>query len=101
MRMMITLNMDAADGSRAIHDGTLGKVMEAFMRDYKPEAAYYTAMDGERTAWFVVDMPDSSHMPSIAEPFFNRLNARVSFRPVMNAEELRIGLKRFSEPGEE
>jgi hypothetical protein len=70
--------------------------MEAFMRDHKPEAAYFTAQGGDRTAFFVVDLPEASAIPSLAEPFFMALNAHVDFRPVMNAEDLRAGLQRLA-----
>lgn len=64
------------------------------MRDYKPEAAYFTTQGGDRGAIFVVDLPDASGIPALAEPFFMGLNAHVDFRPAMNADELRTGLQR-------
>lgn len=94
MRTLITVRIGAEAGNRAIKDGTLPKVIEAFMRDHKPEAAYFTTEQGERGALFVIDLSDPSAIPVIAEPFFMGFDARVTFRPVMNADELRAGLQR-------
>jgi hypothetical protein len=45
----------------------------------------------------VVDLKESSEIPSIAEHFFSRLNAAVELIPVMNAEDLREGLARIGQ----
>ena len=47
---------------------------------------------GDRTAYFFVNLTEVSGIPSIAEPFFMNLNAKVEFVPVMNAEDLAKGL---------
>jgi hypothetical protein len=92
--MMLTINIPTEDGNRAIKDGSLAKIMENFMRQYKPEAAYFGTQNGERTAYYVFDMADPSDLPSIAEPTFMGLNARISLQPVMNAQDLQAGLKK-------
>jgi len=88
MRTLLTVTIGADAGNRANKDGSLAKVIEAFTRDFKPEAAYFTTTGGDRTAYFVFDLKDPSAMPSVAEPFFMALNAHVGFRPVMNAADL-------------
>jgi len=40
-------------------------------------------------------LKDASDIPSIAEPFFLNMNAKVEFTPVMTAEELQKGLEKF------
>lgn len=93
MRTLLKVTMDAAAGSKAISDGSMPKLMQATMEKLKPEASYFTAMDGHRTCYIVFDMKDASEMPAIAEPFFMKLNAKVEFSPVMNADDLKKGLE--------
>ena len=40
----------------------------------------------------VFDMTEPSEIPKVAEGLFNKLNAAVSFHPVMNPEDLKKGL---------
>src|SRR5215469_10586771 len=94
MRMMVTVKLSGEAANRAFKDGSLVKTMEAFMQQYKPEAAYFATEAGHRTAHFFISMADSNLMPAIAEPFFLNLNAHVDFRPVMNIDDLQAGLKK-------
>jgi hypothetical protein len=53
-----------------------------------PAAAYFTERDGHRGAILVVDVPDASSIPALAEPFYVTLNANVKFRICMTPEDL-------------
>jgi hypothetical protein len=53
---------------------------------------YFTAFDGRRTAFMVFDMPESSDIPSFAEPLFQELGADVELAPAMNSDDLQRGL---------
>jgi len=92
MRTLLKVTMDVVAANNGIKDGSLPKLMEATMEKLKPEAAYFTAMDGYRTALIIFDLKDPSEMPAISEPFFMHMNARVEMSPVMNAEDLKKGL---------
>lgn len=95
MRTMIRIKVPAEPGSKAVQDGSLQKtIMEALQR-LKPEAAYFFPENGVRSIMMVVDMKESSEIPSIAEPFFSRLHAAVEIFPVMNAEDLKEGLAKI------
>jgi hypothetical protein len=93
MRTLLKVTMDVVASNKAIMDGSLPKMMQATMEKLKPEASYFTAMDGCRTCLIVFDLKDPSEMPSISEPFFMNLNAKVEFSPVMNADDLKKGLE--------
>ena len=96
MRTMVTASIPVEGGNAAVKDGRLAQVMGAMMDRHHPEAAYFFAEHGRRTAMFVIDLKDPSQIPSIAEPFFRELNASVTFLPVMNADDLKKGLSKIS-----
>jgi hypothetical protein len=89
MRMLLRISIPVETGNAAAKAGTLGSTVERILADLKPEAAYFFADDnGQRSGSIVFDMKDSSEIPALAEPWFLAFNARVSFRPVMNPEDL-------------
>jgi hypothetical protein len=92
MRVLATISIPVEDGNRAISDGSLPKVIQETAERWRPEALYFTASGGRRTAFVVFDMPDSSALPVFAEPFFMQLNAAIECAPVMNVEDLQKGL---------
>jgi hypothetical protein len=96
MRMMLKVSIPVEPGNAAVKDGVLKKVVEEAMGRLKPEAAYFFAENGCRTAMMVFDLADASDIPSIAEPFFMALNAGVTLVPVMNAEDLGKGLQKLA-----
>ena len=92
MRTMLKVTIPVEAGNRAIKDGTLGKIIEATIAKLKPEASYFVADEGIRSAMFFFDMKDSSEIPVIAEPLFVKLDAKVEFYPAMNGADLQKGL---------
>lgn len=92
MRMMVRVTIPADAGSAGIKSGKLPQIIGETIARHKPEAAYFTADGGNRTAYFFIDLKDQSDMPSIAEPFFSEMNAEVDFQPVMTADDLKKGL---------
>ncbi|WP_035840650.1 hypothetical protein [Kitasatospora azatica] len=95
MRMLLTVQLDTAKANKAITDKTLPKVMKSVHDRIKPEAAFFTAVDGMRTHFLVFDLKEPSDMPSIAEPFFQELEAKVTFSPAMNLDDLQAGLQKL------
>lgn len=77
-----------------VKDGSIGAKMQKIMADLKPEAAYFTAVDGHRGGILVVDMEAPSKIPALAEPWFLVFNAHVEIQPTMTPEDLgRAGLE--------
>ncbi|MEV8343319.1 hypothetical protein [Streptomyces niveus] len=95
MRVLLTVRMDTAEANKAITDRTLPGTMKSVFDRIKPEAAYFGSQDGMRTAYIVFDLKDASDIPSVAEPFFQDLGAKVTFQPVMNFDDVRTGLEKF------
>lgn len=95
MRTFVKIKVPVQRGSKAVQDGTLGKIISDFMERARPEAAYFGIESGQRTAFFVIDAKDSSELPPLCEPVFIGLDASIEFSPVMNAEELKQGLSKL------
>jgi hypothetical protein len=92
MRVMAKVSVPVEAGNQSIRDGRLPKAMQHAAERWKPEAMYFTAFDGRRTAFMVFDMPESADLPSFAEPLFQELGAEVQIAPAMNADDLQRGL---------
>ncbi|MFG2867215.1 hypothetical protein [Streptomyces sp. NPDC048338] len=92
MRMLLKVHMDTQMSNEAIKRGTLQKTVEKAMEAIRPEAAYFTTENGNRTAYIFFDLAESADMPKTAEPFFLELGAKISYTPVMNGEDLAKGL---------
>jgi hypothetical protein len=87
--MLLRASIPVETGNAAIKAGKLGPTINQILAGVQHEAAYFYVDDeGQRCASVVFDMKDSSEIPGLAEPWFQALNAKVSFRPVMNREDL-------------
>jgi hypothetical protein len=89
MRMLMGVSIPAETGNAAAKAGTLNSTVENILADLKPKAAYFFADDdGQRSGPIVFEMKDSSEVPAASEPWFLTFNAKVSFRPIMNPQDL-------------
>jgi hypothetical protein len=89
MRMMMQMTIPVEAGNQAARTGAFGAKLQKILEPLKPEAAYFGAgPSGERGGFIVFDLKDTSQIPGIAEPFFLAFNAKVTFYPVMNAQDL-------------
>ncbi|MFF4587931.1 hypothetical protein [Streptomyces sp. NPDC001388] len=95
MRMLLKASMNTEKANELIRNGTLGKLIEESMEQIKPEAAYFTAEGGRRTAFLFFDLKDPSDLPVISEPFFLELCADLTYTPAMNREDVQKGLSRL------
>lgn len=79
-------------GNKGVREGGLAKTVQEFVDKAKPEACYFTSEGGKRTAYFIFDLKDPTFIPAIAEPFFSALEAAIDLMPVMNLEEMKVGV---------
>jgi hypothetical protein len=64
----------------------------------KVEAAYFFEADGDRVMAFIVDMQNANQIPSLVEPLFQGMNAKVELHPVMLFDDLKqhyLNISRF------
>jgi hypothetical protein len=75
----------------AVKDGTAGAKLGKILEAIKPESVNFTEICGKRTAFIVVDLPDASKIPALAEPWFLTFEADVQIHPVMTPDDLKRG----------
>ncbi|PWI41038.1 hypothetical protein [Streptomyces sp. ICBB 8177] len=95
MRTLMTVQIDSAAGSRAVESGAMQQTLEHLVQQIEPEAAFFSPVDGLRTAFFLFDLKDPSDLPRLVEPAFRDFNARVHLTPAMNLDDLRAGMQKL------
>lgn len=88
MRLLFQVRIPHEPFNAAVKDGTVGKKIKAILDDLKPEAVYFTELDGHRGAIMIVNLDEPSQVPRYAEPWFLQFNADCGFRIVMTPEDL-------------
>ena len=88
MRCLLKAEFCTDTANTAIRDGSLAKVIRSVLDDQKPEAAYFLASNGKRTAYLFLNIQDASQIPALAEPWFLTLHANIEIVPVMTYDDL-------------
>ena len=88
MRFLLKVNIPVEAGNIAAKAGKLGTIIQSILSDLKPEAAYFTDDNGQRTGFLFFDMQDASQIPAVAEPWFIAFNASIELHPVMVPDDL-------------
>jgi hypothetical protein len=70
MRFMLTFRVPPEVGNTAMKDGRFMSAFQSVVEELKPEAAYFTPVEGARGGYLIVNMDDASQIPAIAEPLF-------------------------------
>jgi len=60
MRFLLKVNIPVESGNAAAKAGKLGTTIQSILAELKPEAAYFTADNGQRTGFIVFEMQDGS-----------------------------------------
>ncbi len=92
------MTVDGSVGCRATRPQSPRRANCRILDEIKPEAIYFTELDGKRGAVAIVDVSDPSEVPGLAEPFFLSFNADCRLRIAMNADNLqKAGLGEIGE----
>ena len=88
MRHVLVIELDTARANDSARAGKLGETIGSILAEQKPEAVYFTEIDGARTGIMIIDVPAASDIPRIAEPWFLAFDAKVGFHPAMVPSDL-------------
>ena len=88
MRHVLVIKLDTAKGNDCARSGKLGETIGSILGEQKPEAIYFTEIDGVRTAIMIIDVPTAADIPRIAEPWFLAFDAKVGFHSAMIPADL-------------
>lgn len=91
MRLLLTVEFPHEPFNALVRSGEVGPLMGRILDEIKPEAAYFTELDGTRCGIFVINVQHPSEVPRFAEPSFLNFEADCKFRIVMRPEELQEG----------
>ena len=96
MRTLMIVTLPNHTFNAAVRDGSAGAKTRKILNALKPEAAYFSELNGKRTAFLVVNLSKPSQIPSLAEPWFLTFEAEVQFHPAMTPSDLeRAGLDKL------
>ena len=91
MKTLLIVTMPHAKFNAAVKDGSAGPKLKKILDAQKPEAAYFTELNGKRTGVLVVNLTDAAQIPGLAEPWFLTFEADVQVRPAMTPVDLERG----------
>ncbi|MGA3067957.1 MAG: panthothenate synthetase [Tepidisphaeraceae bacterium] len=89
MRVLLFVSLPNEPFNTYVRNGSASAKMGRILEAIKPEAAYFTELEGRRTGILAVDLSDASKIPSLAEPWFLQFNAEVRVHPTMTPEDLK------------
>jgi hypothetical protein len=94
MKMLMNVRFPHEPFNTLVREGKVGGIIRRILNDLGPESIYFVEHKGTRAAVAIIDVADSSRIPSFAEPFFLMFNADCEFRIAMSPEDLeRSGLE--------
>lgn len=88
MRLMMTIKIPVEHGNRAIRDGSMAKAFAGLFEAVKPEATYFSMLDGYRVAFIVYELDEQYKLLDIHEPLFAAMGALIDERPVLNWDDM-------------
>ena len=95
MRFLVKATIPLEAGNDLVRDPDMQSRMATVLGDIKPEAAYFTIGDGQRTIYLIVNMDDAADMISIAEPLWLAFEADVDVTPVMGQDDFQRAFPRL------
>jgi hypothetical protein len=88
MRLLVKITPNHQIFNQWVKDGSAPEKMQAILTSLKPEAVYFTLIEGRRSLIAIVNIDEASQMATLLEPWFLQLEAQVEAHPVMLQEDL-------------
>jgi hypothetical protein len=88
MKMLLNVDIPHEPFNSLVRAGTAGDTLNKILDSLKPQAVYFTELDGRRGAVLLIEVNSPSDVPRFAEPFFLKFNADCRFRIVISPDEL-------------
>lgn len=88
MRFLITVILDTEKANAVTKAGKLGSTIQSILEGMKPEAAYFSDTDGQRSGYIICNVDSADQIPALAEPWFLAFNAKIQFKLVMIPQDL-------------
>jgi hypothetical protein len=96
VRFLVRAQIPTEAGNKMVKDPKFMQNLEDYMKKVKPEASYFFEAGGDRTFAFIVNIDSVDMIPSVAEPLFQDIGAKVEFHPVMVFEDLKKAIGNLS-----
>jgi hypothetical protein len=87
MQMIMEVEIPNEPFNTLVKKGTAAETLQGILDDIGPSAAYFSEQNGQRGAFLLVEVPEASRIPGLAEPFFVRFDANVKFCVCMTPED--------------
>lgn len=88
MHYLLKFEIDNEKGNQEIRNPEFGAKVQKLLGEIGAKAAYFTALNGCRGGYALIEMNDASEIPQKCEPLFLWLNAKLEIIPIMLPEEL-------------
>lgn len=86
--MLVNVKFSVEPFNAAVRKGTAGATIQQILDEIKPESAFFTDHEGQRSATLVVQVKDSVDIPRFAEPWYLQFDAQVEFHIAMTPDDL-------------
>ena len=94
MKFLVRLHMPTEHGNRMLQDPNFQNKLEDMLNQIKPEAVYFTPVEGERGIYMIVNLASADMLARTFEPLWQALNCKLDLTPVMELSDLKKGLQK-------
>jgi hypothetical protein len=88
MHFIVKATIPNETGNEMVRSGpAMQALLDKIMSDVKPEAAYFSIAEGQRTLFLIVQIDEAAEMVRIGEPLWLGLEADIDIYPAMSVAD--------------